>query len=381
MLMCRRPNPTSKQPIGPIRRNGVEPMRRADFIALMKAQKGKKYILGTPVPHDAPNPPAFDCSGLVIWGFNKAGCQHPDTTANGLYHESRSVASYATGDMVFLVDSKDHAYHTAMLLYPTASGDWAIIEAKGKKFGVVLTTLSYWRKRKGFKGPRRWSGFKLESDQIKFAIVHASQKNRRFGGLPSDSAFRASGIDKLFTDDYPCSIITLTETDLTMRRAINAALGKHWTRFAQSPSKTVAMFVNTNIWEPRGVRTSVDYGDKYHGAVMAILRHRASNVEVAVIAHHGREAETADSHPDLSLALSLSPSTGRCILSGDHALKVEDVPRIGGFTLDSDHRIYTYKSHTPDGIYSREMAGPVNRKTISQPWSDHFAVRVVYVLP
>lgn len=354
-------------------------MYRSDFIALGKSQKGKKYILGTPSPYNKPNPTAFDCSGLCIWLFNKAGCKHPDTTANGLYHESKTVSSYATGDMVFLVDSKDHAYHTAMLLYPTTSGDWAIVEARGHVAGVVLTTLSYWRKRAGFRGPRRWSGFTLQRDPVKFSIAHASQKSPRFGGLPSDSPVRAAGVDKLLTDDHPCSIISVTETDLRMRQTINAKLGKHWDRFVQWPDRTVGFFVNTRIWEPRGVRTHVGYGDSYHGAVRAILRHLVTNVELQLIVHHGRAAETAGSHPDLTKALTLDQGAARALFTGDLAINLSGLT-VPNFRLDSPVSPATYEGGgTPDGVFSRGLS-VVNAASYGQPWSDHRAVRVTYSL-
>ncbi|HEY3409365.1 MAG TPA: peptidoglycan-binding protein, partial [Propionicimonas sp.] len=62
--------------------------------------------------------------------------------------------------MVFLRNNPARANgigHTAVLTKKLANGDWRIIEARGRAYGVVRSTLSYWKTRSYYAGLRRFA--------------------------------------------------------------------------------------------------------------------------------------------------------------------------------------------------------------------------------
>lgn len=131
-------------------------MTASQYAGLADAQVGKPYVLG------ANGPRQFDCSSLVIWLNNQSGAfRMGDDTAAGMYNRSRAVVgSPAVGDMVFLRNNPARSNgigHMAVLTKKLSSGDWRIIEARGRAYGVVRSTLSYWRQRSYYAGSRRFS--------------------------------------------------------------------------------------------------------------------------------------------------------------------------------------------------------------------------------
>ena len=129
-------------------------MKALQYAELADAQVGKPYVLG------ANGPKQFDCSSLVIWLNNQSGAfRMGDDTAAGLYNRSRVVAgSPAVGDMVFLRNNPARSNgigHMAVLTRKLPNGDWRIIEARGRAYGVVRSTLSYWKPRSYYAGLRR----------------------------------------------------------------------------------------------------------------------------------------------------------------------------------------------------------------------------------
>lgn len=135
-------------------------MAASQYAALADAQVGKPYVLG------ANGPKQFDCSSLVIWLNNQSGAfRMGDDTAAGMYNRSRTVAgSPAVGDMVFLRNNPARSNgigHMAVLTTKLANGDWRITEARGRAFGVVRSTLSYWKQRSYYAGLRRLAKFTL----------------------------------------------------------------------------------------------------------------------------------------------------------------------------------------------------------------------------
>lgn len=131
-------------------------MTASQYADLADAQVGKPYVLG------ANGPKSFDCSSLVIWVNNQSGAfRMGDDTAAGLYNRSRRVVgSPAVGDMVFLRNNPARANgigHMAVLTKRLPNGDWRIIEARGRAYGVVRSTLSFWKQRSYYAGLRRLS--------------------------------------------------------------------------------------------------------------------------------------------------------------------------------------------------------------------------------
>lgn len=139
----------------------------AQYAALAGQQVGKPYVLG------ANGPERFDCSGLVLW-LNRLSGAAPmaDMTAAGLYALTVPVrpGDEKPGDLVFLANNPARKApagfsmgigHVAPLTSLLSNRDWEIIEARGRAYGVVRTTLSYWRTRGHYAGIRRLPGFKL----------------------------------------------------------------------------------------------------------------------------------------------------------------------------------------------------------------------------
>ncbi len=71
-----------------------------------------------------------------------------------------------TGDLVFLRNNPARPNgigHVAVLTAKLAHGDFEVIEARGHRFGVVRSTLSYWRGRRHFAGVRRYPELRLSA--------------------------------------------------------------------------------------------------------------------------------------------------------------------------------------------------------------------------
>lgn len=102
-------------------------------VELAKKQVGKDYIWG------ADGPDAFDCSGLVKWVYQQAariniphGTRYYPMTFWG---KQRSLSELKPGDILWRFG------HTGIYI-----GDGLCVEAKGKKWGVVISEVS----KKGF---------------------------------------------------------------------------------------------------------------------------------------------------------------------------------------------------------------------------------------
>ncbi len=136
-------------------------MTATQFAALADAQIGKPYVLGAEASITNPNPPKFDCSELVEWLYGRSGNKITDLAASQ-YNVTKAVAATASpkvGDLVFLRNNPARSNgigHVAVVTRKLDNGDWRIIEAKGKAYGVVATTLSYWKTRAYYAGLRRY---------------------------------------------------------------------------------------------------------------------------------------------------------------------------------------------------------------------------------
>nr|WP_300143631.1 peptidoglycan-binding protein [Propionicimonas sp.] len=141
-------------------------MTAAQFAKLAEAQVGKPYVLGAEAAITNPNPPKFDCSELVQWLYGRSGNPITDLAASQ-YNVTKKVASGDSpkvGDLVFLRNNPARSNgigHVAVLTKKRADGEWEIVEARGRAYGVVKTTLSYWKQRSHYAGLRRYASFVL----------------------------------------------------------------------------------------------------------------------------------------------------------------------------------------------------------------------------
>lgn len=139
-------------------------MTAKQFASLADDQVGKPYVLGAEAAISNPDPPKFDCSELVQWLFGRAGNPITDLAASQYNVTKKVSGSPKVGDLVFLRNNPARSNgigHVAVLTKKLSSGDWRIIEARGHAYGVVRTTLSYWKTRSYYAGLRRYSSFAL----------------------------------------------------------------------------------------------------------------------------------------------------------------------------------------------------------------------------
>src|SRR5215472_19287441 len=87
--------PSKKQAAPPP--GSVLPMKSAAaFLSALRAELGKPYQLG------AEGPSAFDCSGLVVFGFKKVGISAPRTSeAQWAWSQHINQSQLKPGDLVF----------------------------------------------------------------------------------------------------------------------------------------------------------------------------------------------------------------------------------------------------------------------------------------
>lgn len=140
-------------------------MRVDQYIALLRRQIGKPYVLGAEANLSDPNPPKFDCSELVQWSYAQATISIPDLAATQYDVTKPVTGSPQTGDLVFLKNNParwNRVGHVAIISAKLTNGDYEVIEARGRAWGVVRTTYSYWKTRKYYAGLRRYPKFVLK---------------------------------------------------------------------------------------------------------------------------------------------------------------------------------------------------------------------------
>lgn len=139
-------------------------MTPAQFASVADDQVGKPYVLGAETAISDPNPPKFDCSELVQWLYGRSGNTITDLAASQYNVTKKVSGSPKVGDLVFLRNNPARSNgigHVAVLTKKLSNGDWRIIEARGRAYGVVRSTLSYWKARSYYAGLRRYPSFTL----------------------------------------------------------------------------------------------------------------------------------------------------------------------------------------------------------------------------
>lgn len=139
----------------------------AEFRAVCLSTVGLPYVLGAEATWPT-FPTALDCSELVEWVLAGNGTPIVDLAA-AQYDVCVGVpqGEERVGDLVFLRNNASRwngIGHVAILTARLESGDWEIVEARGRTSGVVRTTLSYWRGRSYYAGVRRYPQFALRPD-------------------------------------------------------------------------------------------------------------------------------------------------------------------------------------------------------------------------
>ena len=111
------------------------------FSTLGKALVGKPYVFGAETNLNDPDPAhitALDCSELIEWLYHQVGIPMPD----GSYNQDTLCKSYTgellVGDLGFKWHPDTHVIHHV----GTYIGENMVLEAKGKAWGVILTSIS-----------------------------------------------------------------------------------------------------------------------------------------------------------------------------------------------------------------------------------------------
>ena len=139
------------------------------FRNLLLGVVGLPYILGAEVTWPA-RPKALDCSELVEWAYAGNGTPIGDLAA-AQWDRCVTVTpgTERVGDLVALANNParwNRIGHIAVLTGKLANGDWEIVEARGRTYGVVRTTLAYWRTRTHYAGVRRYPQFALAAEPL-----------------------------------------------------------------------------------------------------------------------------------------------------------------------------------------------------------------------
>ncbi len=94
-------------------------------------------MLGAPYVWAAAGPNAFDCSGLVMWAWGKAGRSLPHSSA-AMWSSTRhvSLSSLQPGDLIFYGSP---VHHVALYI-----GGGQIIHAPHAGSYVQIASISYW---------------------------------------------------------------------------------------------------------------------------------------------------------------------------------------------------------------------------------------------
>lgn len=269
----------------------------AAYAAWFDAQVGKPYILGSN------GPSSFDCSSLVLAGDRASGAWvQGDMTAASIYNHTKAVTgSPAVGDLVFLRNNPARSNgigHIAVLTQKLSNGDWRIIEARGHLYGVVRTTLSYWKTRRYFTGVRRIPEFKLatstplptptpsQSVKIRVAGLNCLDPNIRQGDpvkLHPLTTDRKAALVKA-TRQAHADFYGLTEAPEATRFVLRDGQSGGRSRFKVFERGAQAIMFDSGRWAYTD-STPVNF-TAYHGGVVATFTERSTGQKVTVGAYH-----------------------------------------------------------------------------------------------
>src|ERR1700761_7726646 len=105
-----------------------------------QGELGKPYIWDSPTDPNNPNPAGFDCSGLTMWCYNKAGIELPHSAISQygkLAH--RPVSEAQPGDLIFVGVAGVAATIHHVMVY---MGNGQVIEAPDFGIPVRINTVA-----------------------------------------------------------------------------------------------------------------------------------------------------------------------------------------------------------------------------------------------
>jgi len=120
----------------------------------LDAARAASAMVGRPYRYGGATPAGFDCSGLVLYSWGRAGLHGLPHSASGLEQRTRPVAidELQPGDLLFFALSRKKTSHVAIYV-----GDRSFVHAPsgGKRVERVRFDHVYWSGRLGRAGRLR----------------------------------------------------------------------------------------------------------------------------------------------------------------------------------------------------------------------------------
>lgn len=301
----------------------------AQYAALADKQVGKPYVLG------ANGPNSFDCSGLVIWLNNQSGAfLMGDDTAAGIYNRTVKVTGEPkVGDLVFLRNNPARSNgigHIAVLTAKLSNGDWRIVEARGRAYGVVRTTLSYWKTRRYYTGVRRLPAFRLAtastppppttSKILALRVATFNCQDAKLTGSPRLSDARLSALVRSVVA-AKADVYLINECPSSVRYAMRDGLPggrgcwKVWERGSQA-----IIFDSVRLSYTTSYKVNFPHVS-YQGAVVAPLTDRATGCSLVFGSYHllpnSKSSDATQKAEIRQVAAEMRRHSGVRILGGD----------------------------------------------------------------
>lgn len=111
-----------------------------------------KHYLGTPYRYGGSTPDGFDCSGYILFLFQKFGKDLPRTAdQQATVGKQVNMGDLKPGDIIFFATTDEPTIsHTGLYI-----GNWLFIHASSSAKKVIISNLSepYWQK--SFRGARQ----------------------------------------------------------------------------------------------------------------------------------------------------------------------------------------------------------------------------------
>jgi hypothetical protein len=376
----------------------------AEFEILARAQVGKPYVLGAEAAISNDDPPKFDCSELVEWLFGRNGTPIGDLAAAQYDKTKAATGDVLVGDLVFLRNNParwNGIGHVAVIVGGSQGVKWlgdgryqvlgepVIIEARGRAYGVVKTTLAYWKQRKYFTGLRRFRGFTLAAPEPDTWENYSAPKptglnvttynclDPRFGGKANDDAavLRKAASSVYLLTEAPEIVRT------NFRRGMSGGLARWlvWERVAQ------AIGFDKAKWQHTTSKSVVFGPTSYHGAVIAVLTRKSTGQQVQFACLHlppksvATEAKRKASL--LKLIAALDPKLPTIIGGDFNTTSADEWAAAHGF-VKAVTGVTTDKGHTLDYLLARGGVEWLSAEVLNPgAASDHRAVHAKARIP
>lgn len=111
--------------------------KATDVVNLARSFLNKPYVWGSTDPNKG-----FDCSGLINYVYKQIGINLPRTShAMGKFGTEVKLSEVQPGDIIYTSSKGPSGGHVKMVS-SVANGQISVIEAKGKKWGIVESVLT-----------------------------------------------------------------------------------------------------------------------------------------------------------------------------------------------------------------------------------------------